>query len=625
MAQKASPFWKGIVCLSIIALGSIVFGQAPLSEDLKSQPYITSEMITLPAVDNAEVYKLTVKGPDNYHFEMDFSGQNVPYIETFGAAGELLADGIYSFRLETKVKYSQDAKDALAFARATGDMSEVAEMRKAGLMPESSEPQYGYFSIKDGFFVVPEMESRTLAAKNEGRNSNDKPGDPVGGDDVVIRDVGEIDTDSGLRDQVIADDLIVDGSACIGFDCVNGEVFGFDTIRLKENNLRIKFMDTSVGSFPSADWQLTANDSANGGANKFSIDDIDNSRTPFTIEARAPSHSLFVDDGGRLGLGTNVPTVNIHTVTGNTPTLRLEQNATSGFAPQSWDVAGNETNFFVRDVTSGSTLPFRIRPGAPSSSVFIDVDGDVGIGTSSPDTALDVDGGSGDTTLKVQSSAGIPQILAKHTGTTTSTRREMFVLENHGEPAFRFSNTDPAAGDDWSMILLASDNFIISRNGSGVVEMQISNGGNVSIAGTLSQGSDVHSKENFEEVDPLDVLDRIVDLPISTWNYIREEDGVRHMGPMAQDFAAAFGLGGDETRLATVDVDGVMMAAIKGLNLRISEKEAQLNEKDLDFQALEKQNQDLAKIVQELAQALKQEAAERKKLEARLSHLLQNP
>ncbi len=71
---------------------------------------------------------------------------------------------------------------------------------------------------------------------------------------------------SAFADQVILDDLIVDGSACIGLDCVNGENFGFDTIRLKENNLRIKFDDTSTtASFPSTDWQLTANDSSNGG------------------------------------------------------------------------------------------------------------------------------------------------------------------------------------------------------------------------------------------------------------------------------------------------------------------------------------------------------------------------
>ena len=116
-----------------------------------------------------------------------------------------------------------------------------------------------------------------------------------------------------IADQQILDDLIVDGSACIGFDCVNGESFGFDTIRLKENNLRIKFVDTSSSaSFPTNDWQLTANDTSNGGANKFSIDDIDAGRTPFTIEAGAPSHSLYVDDGGRIGLGTSTPVADIH-------------------------------------------------------------------------------------------------------------------------------------------------------------------------------------------------------------------------------------------------------------------------------------------------------------------------
>ena len=76
-----------------------------------------------------------------------------------------------------------------------------------------------------------------------------------------------IATGPALSDEVITQDLIVDGSACIGQDCVNGESFGFDTIRLKENNLRIKFDDTSVAaSFPRTDWQLTANASANGRA-----------------------------------------------------------------------------------------------------------------------------------------------------------------------------------------------------------------------------------------------------------------------------------------------------------------------------------------------------------------------
>ena len=200
---------------------------------------------------------------------------------------------------------------------------------------------------------------------------------------------------TAAADQVILDDLIVDGSACIGFDCVNGESFGFDTIRIKENNLRIRAQDTSnSASFPTNDWQITFNDSSNGGANKFSIDDIDGGRTPFTIEAGAPSHSLYVDDGGRLGLGTSTPVVDIHIKSGNTPTLRLEQDGSSGFTPQTWDVAGNETNFFIRDATNGSTLPFRIRPGAPTSSIDIDSGGAHHGGTSGTTTELFVEHGT---------------------------------------------------------------------------------------------------------------------------------------------------------------------------------------------------------------------------------------
>ena len=59
-------------------------------------------------------------------------------------------------------------------------------------------------------------------------------------------------------DQVFIDDVIVQGSLCVGQDCSNGENFGFDTQRLKENNLRIHFNDTSASaSFPSNDWRLS--------------------------------------------------------------------------------------------------------------------------------------------------------------------------------------------------------------------------------------------------------------------------------------------------------------------------------------------------------------------------------
>jgi endosialidase-like protein len=99
---------------------------------------------------------------------------------------------------------------------------------------------------------------------------------------------------------------------------------------------------------------------------------------------------LRVSSAGKVGLRTATPVLDVHANTTDTPAIRLEQNNSGGFTAQTWDVAGNEANFFVRDVTSGSRLPFRIRPGAPTSSIDIAASGNVGIGTASPDTRLSV-------------------------------------------------------------------------------------------------------------------------------------------------------------------------------------------------------------------------------------------
>ncbi len=188
------------------------------------------------------------------------------------------------------------------------------------------------------------------------------------------------DADKPILDkaQVIAQDLVVQGSECVGFDCVNGESFGFDTQRLKENNLRIHFNDTSnSASFPTNDWRIVINDTGNGGASYFGIEDSDAGRMPFRVEAGAPANALYVESDGDVGIKTANPVVDLHIVEGNTPTLRLEQDGSDGFTPQTWDVAGNEANFFVRDITNGSRLSFRIRPGAPESSIEITNDGGV--------------------------------------------------------------------------------------------------------------------------------------------------------------------------------------------------------------------------------------------------------
>ena len=92
-----------------------------------------------------------------------------------------------------------------------------------------------------------------------------------------------------------------------------------------------------------------------------------------------------------------------------------------------------------------------------------------------------------------------------------------------------------------------------------------STGGYLSTGGVWTNASDKNAKTNFSMVNPTDVLERVAQLPISTWNYKTQDATIRHMGPMAQDFYAAFGLGEDDKHLGTIDADGVALAAIQGL------------------------------------------------------------
>jgi len=330
---------------------------------------------------------LTVSGPGDLNLLRDFNGNEALEFLVSDRGHAILEDGEYTWEIRFSPLLDPAIKKALADARENGDSINFEAFKKKGLLPTEPLVVSGYFRIKSGWIVVDETEAHMRRA---------------GGRVEASVSAATVDTDStsATKDQIILDDLIVDGSACIGQDCVNGESFGFDTIRIKENNLRIKAQDTSsTASFPSNDWQITFNDSSNGGANKFSIDDIDGGRTPCTVEASAPSHSLYVDDGGRIGFGTSTPVVDLHVKSGNTPTLRLEQDGSSGFTPQTWDVAGNETNFFIRDATNGSNLPFRIRPSAPSNSLYVNTDGNVGFGTASPTQKLHLLGSSAQTLL----------------------------------------------------------------------------------------------------------------------------------------------------------------------------------------------------------------------------------
>jgi hypothetical protein len=100
--------------------------------------------------------------------------------------------------------------------------------------------------------------------------------------------------------------------------------------------------------------------------------------------------------------------------------------------------------------------------------------------------------------------------------------------------------------------------------------------------------SDRNRKENFLSLEGEDVLARLRRVPVTTWNYISQDRSIRHMGPMAQDFYAAFGLGENELMINSVDMDGVNLAAIHALTVRtdaLQAENATLKQENADLRA----------------------------------------
>jgi hypothetical protein len=111
--------------------------------------------------------------------------------------------------------------------------------------------------------------------------------------------------------------------------------------------------------------------------------------------------------------------------------------------------------------------------------------------------------------------------------------------------------------------------------------------------------SDRNAKQGFQDIDPLAMLERVASLPIQSWSY-KDNPDVRHIGPVAQDFKAAFGVGEDEKRITTVDADGVALAAIQGLNRKL---ENEVREKDARIQTLEERITALEQFIRNLRTA----------------------
>ncbi len=361
---------------------------------------VSAQETSLEMTDqNPQDYLVEIGGPDAYYWKEQVNNTKEIKLSNTKANGESFPDGQYTLQVTPVFTLSDAQRATLAELRKQDDQAGIAAFRKANDLPADVGQFVVYFSIRNGKFITPDSKEAKMQIPTRSSQWNeDHPSlyasvHPV--ETKIPNRLIEDNTALSADDQVFTDDVIVQGgSLCVGIDCVNGENFGFDTQRFKENNLRIHFDDTSSSaSFPGNDWRITINDSSNGGANYFSVEDATANTTPFRILAGAGNNALYINASGNVGIGTSNPVVQVQVTDGNSPALRLEQNGTNGWTPQIWDIAGNETNFFIRDVTNSSKLPFKIKPGAPDNAIFVKADGSIGLGTANPNSALQVESG----------------------------------------------------------------------------------------------------------------------------------------------------------------------------------------------------------------------------------------
>ena len=284
-------------------------------------------------------------------------------------------------------------------------------------------------------------------------------------------------------------------------------------------------------------------------AGRFEIRDSGSNEVgAFAIEPGAPGAALYVRSNGNIGIGTDTPL----SFSGASPTLDI-QGSFVGLRLGSFGWTNSPFSSFFRGGNNQGIV--QIRSQAPAASLSINDDGNVGLGTVSPQAPLHIRRADGSAQALVQDTSG--------------SNVDLLTLKSSGAPLFRLLAND---GDrSWEFRTTAGGTqFAIATPNAPGIEFRLSAGGNAQFLGDVTANgvlltSARETKTDFAPLDVQDILDRLSQLEISEWRYKHEPESAVHFGPVAEEFHEVFGLG-NGTHLNVIDTNGIAFAAIQALN-----------------------------------------------------------
>jgi hypothetical protein len=291
-------------------------------------------------------------------------------------------------------------------------------------------------------------------------------------------------------------------------------------------------------------------------------------------DIRLANGVVFIDRGSRrLGVGTTVPAELLHVSDIDTPTIRLQQTATI-FPAQSWELRANELNFMLRDVT-GNTSPFQVEAEAPGASLVIDTTGRIGLGTSTPQGNIHVNGLA---TQDLFSGMGPdlasgPAFNFGYSGSSFGRGSGFFNVRPDAAAAAPNPSLRFATANVQRMIITSTGNVGIGTLAPSH-PLQLGSGAHVTAGGVWTNASSREGKTDVEALTTAEALAALAGLTPVKYA-VKADLAERHLGFIAEDVPDLVARP-DRTSLSPMDLVALLTRVVQAQQQAIAEMAAEL-------------------------------------------------